>query len=349
MRIAQLAANMETVPPAGYGGTELVVNLLTEELVKRGHEVTLFAVGTSKTKARLVTVVDEPLRASTRYLATQWPAFDLQTLVKLKDMEDEFDIVHNHMSWTSLPVLDSLNCAVVTTNHNQVKGYCAPLYLRFKHLPYVAISNSYKQLNYPDEMNYVATIYNGIDVDAFNGSVQKREFLLFVGRLCNDKGTAEAIDIAKKLDMPIKIAGKVDKNDEPYFDKEIKPRLSYKKAEFVGEVNHDQKNDLYHKAIALVYPINFSEPFGLVMAEAMASGTPVMAFDKGSVREVLSDDTAVIGSSVDDLVKGFSQVEKLDRTACKKRVRDLFSVKTMVDSYEQLYERLIADKRKNRL
>lgn len=349
MRIAQLAANMETVPPLGYGGTELVVSLLTEELVKRGHEVTLFAVGTSQTKAKLVSVVDEPLRASSKYTPTQWPAFDLETLVQLKDMENEFDIVHNHMSWTSLQVLDSLKCAVVTTNHNHVKGYCAPLYLRFKHLPYVAISDSYRRLNYPDEMNYVATIYNGIDVDAFNGSDQKREFLLFVGRLCNDKGTAEAIDIAKKLDMPIKIAGKVDKIDQPYFDKEIKPRLSYKKADFIGEVNHDQKNVLYNKAIALVYPINFNEPFGLVMAEAMAAGTPIMAFDKGSVREVLSDDTALIGNSVDDLVKGYSKVETLSRGACKKRVRELFSVKTMVDRYEQLYERLLAEKQKNRL
>ncbi|HEY9732421.1 MAG TPA: glycosyltransferase family 4 protein [Drouetiella sp.] len=344
MRIAQVAANTEPVPPVGYGGTELIVSLLTEELVKRGHEVTLFAAGTSKTNAKLITVVDEPLRAAGKYNMLQWPAFDMQTLIEVENRQDQFDIVHSHMSWSALPVLDRLKCATLTTMHNQVKPYCEGIYLRYRHLPFVAISDSFKSLNKPDELNYVATVYNGIRVEDFskNSDTDQREGLLFVGRLCKDKGTAEALDIAKQLKMPLTLAGKVDKNDEAYFEQEVKPRLENSDAEFIGEVDHDQKVALYSKALAVVYPINFNEPFGLVMAEALAAGTPVMAFDRGSVREVLDDPkTSIIGSSVDQLVKRFPELKHINRNDCVERVQNLFSVEKMVDSYEAVYERLL--------
>jgi len=343
MRIAQLAANTEPVPPRGYGGTELVVSLLTEELVKRGHEVTLFASGDSVTSAKLVSVTERALRAADKYPMTQWSALDMRTLLQLQDSQDQFDVIHSHMSWTALPYLEKLRPAVLTTMHNQVKPYCQELYFRYGNQPYVAISDSFKALNHPDQLNFVATIYNGIKVDDFvpTDLHGQREFLLFVGRICHDKGTAEAIDVAKALDMPIKIAGKVDKNDEPYFEKEVKPRLSYAGAEFIGEIGHQQKVELYQAAVAVVYPINFNEPFGLVMAEALAAGTPLMAFDRGSVREILSEpDTAVIGKSVDELVKKFPQIEQINRQQCIDRVRQLFSVEKMVDEYEQLYARL---------
>lgn len=344
MRIAQVAANTEPVPPQGYGGTELIVSLLTDELVRRGHEVTLFAAGTSKTNAKLITVVDEPLRAAGKYNMLQWPAFDMQTLIEVENRQDQFDIVHSHMSWSALPVLDRLKCATVTTMHNQVKPYCEGIYLRYKHLPYVAISESFKALNKPDQLNYVGTVYNGIRVEDFHSSndTDQRKGLLFVGRLCKDKGTAEALDVAKKLNIPLTLAGKVDKNDEAYFDQEVKPRLDNSDAKFIGEVNHDQKVELYGKALAVVYPINFNEPFGLVMAEALAAGTPVMAFDRGSVREVLDDPkTSIIGSTVDDLVKRFPELQHINRNDCVERVQNLFSVEKMVDSYEAVYEQLL--------
>jgi len=344
MRIAQVAANTEPVPPQGYGGTELIVSLLTEELVRRGHEVTLFAAGTSETQAKLVTVVDEPLRAGGKYNMLQWPALDMQTLIEVENRQDQFDIVHSHMSWSALPVLDKLKCATVTTMHNQVKPYCEGIYLRYKHLPYVAISDSFRSLNKPNELNYVGTVYNGIRVQDFRSEkdTDQRAGLLFVGRLCKDKGTAEALDIAKQLNMPLTLAGKVDKNDEEYFEKEVKPRLENSDAEFVGEVDHDQKVELYGKALAVVYPINFNEPFGLVMAEALAAGTPVMAFDRGSVREVLDDPkTSIIGSSVDQLVSRFPELKSIRRTDCVERVQNLFSVEKMVDSYEAVYKRLL--------
>ncbi|RTL35152.1 MAG: glycosyltransferase family 4 protein [Candidatus Melainabacteria bacterium] len=344
LRIAQVAANTEPVPPQGYGGTELVVSLLTEELVKRGHEVTLFAAGTSITKAKLVTVVDQPLRAGDRYNMLQWPAFDMQTLIELENRQDQFDIVHSHMSWTALPFLDRLKCARLTTMHNQVKGYCEDIYLRYKHLPYVAISDSFRSLNKPDQLNYVGTVYNGIKVEDFHSKYKndQRDSLLFIGRLCKDKGTAEALDIAKQLNLPITVAGKVDKNDESYFEQEVKPRLANGDANFIGEVNHEQKVELYGKAMAVVYPINFNEPFGLVMAEALAAGTPVMAFDRGSVREILDDPkTAIIGSSVEQLVRRFPELKNINRNDCVERVQKLFSVEKMVDAYEAIYEQLL--------
>jgi len=351
MRIAQLSANVEPVPPPGYGGTELIVSLLTEELIKRGHDVTLFASGDSTTAARLIPVTPKALRPEGKFPTTQWPAFDIRTLLTLQEMKSEFDIVHSHMSWSALPYLDTLECAVLTTMHNQVKPYCEAIYCRFAHQSYVAISDSFKTLNLPEKLNYVATIYNGIKVDAFTPVDLncKRDFLLFVGRICNDKGTAEAIDIAQKLNLPLKIAGKVDKNDEPYFEKEVKPRLRHGGADFIGEIGHDEKVKLYQSAIAVVYPINFNEPFGLVMAESLAAGTPVMAFDRGSVREILSEpETAIIGKSVDQLVDKFPLLEKISRQHCIDRVKKMFSVEKMVDGYEELYYGLLESQPRKR-
>src|SRR5277367_2017838 len=189
MRIAQFATNVECVPPAGYGGTELVVHLLTEELVRRGHEVTLFATGNSQTKARLISTVDLPLRTHSKILPTQWNAFDIRSCLTLADMQGEFDIVHNHMGYQALPFLSMLEPATVTTNHNAIKPYCQDIYFEYGHLPYVAISEAYRCSNFPEKVNYAATIYNGIDPAGFVCQSGEREYLLFVGRLCHDKGT----------------------------------------------------------------------------------------------------------------------------------------------------------------
>jgi glycosyltransferase involved in cell wall biosynthesis len=343
MRIAQLASNVEQVPPLGYGGTELVVSNLADELVRRGHQVTLFASGDSKTSARLESVTKRALRLA-HELDRRWSAYEIRTLLRLHEMREQFDIVHNHMGWLALPFLADLGLPVLTTNHNPIKPYCAPIYLEYANLPYVAISEAYKRLNYPSELNYVATVYNGIDVERFNkNGKNKRDYLLFIGRLCEDKGTRQAIEIARRLHVPIILAGKVDATDQDYFEKQIRPQLNARDVRFVGEVNHRQKVDLYNHAIATLYPVNFEEPFGLVMAESLASGTPVMAFDRGSVREVLSDgETAIIGKSVDDLVGKFDQLKEIDADRCRERVKAMFSKQRMVDAYEDLYRRLVA-------
>lgn len=342
MRIAQLATNVERVPPAGYGGTELIVSLLTEELIRRGHEVTLFATADSLTEATLVSVADKPLRSDPAQPPTRWQAFDVRLLIKLEQMQSEFDVVHNHMGWQALPILSKLSCAVVSTNHNPVKPYAEEIYLAHQDLPYVAISEAYKRLNFPDQLNYVNVVYNGIQCQDF-GHVpgRKRDHLLFIGRLGKAKGTVDALDIAKKLGLPIKLAGKVDDNEQAYFDKEIKPRLDEPGVEFVGEVDSKTKLDLYRSAIAVVYPVAFEEPFGLVMVESLACGTPVMAFKRGSVPEVLSNgETAVIGNTVEELVSRFDEITRIQPETCLKRARDLFDVKRMVDGYEAVYNRI---------
>ena len=346
MKIAQVATNVERVPPDGYGGTELVVHLLTEELVKRGHEVTLFASGDSETAARLVSTVDFPLRTDPSQKPTQWVAYDMATCLKVVEMQNQFDVVHNHLGYQAFPFFDTIRPVTLTTNHNAIKDYCKSIYMSYRHQPLISISESYRRLNYGDELNYAATIYNGIDVDAFaNSKKVSRDYLLFIGRLSYDKGTAEAIDIAKALKMPIKIAGKIDKNDEPYFEAEVKPRLeSYSEANYVGEVNHAQKQELYAGAKAVVYPINFDEPFGLVMVEALAAGTPIMALDRGSVMEILTPETAIVAKTTAELIERFPEVLNLRAEDCVERVRQCFSVHRMVDAYENVYKQLIEQK-----
>lgn len=353
MRIAQLAGNVEKVPPDGYGGTELVVNLLTEELVKRGHEVTLFASGDSCTEARLVSVVGKPLRTADDIPRRRWQAYDILALTRLREMIDQFDIVHNHMGWQALPWAEKFRIPMVTTNHNLVKKYCEPIYMAYKDLNYVAISEAYRQLNYPHDLNYVATIYNGIDTADFagaenghaNGEDADRKNLLFIGRICNDKGTAEAIEFAQRVNMPLVIAGKVDSADQVYFEQKVKPQLDNRGIKFVGEVSYGEKIRLYKEAVAVVYPINFEEPFGLVMAEALAAGAPVLAFKRGSVPELLTDrETAIVGTTVDDLVARFPEARGISSQACRKRA-EMFSKRRMVDAYQELYERLIEEQR----
>lgn len=347
MRIAQLASLTESVPPKGYGGTELVIELLTEELVKQGHEVTLFASGDSVTSAELVSVLDSALRLNPDIPHTRWAAYDIRSMLELKKREQEFDVIHNHMGWQALPLLSTFQTPVITTNHNPVKEYCRDIYFAYDKMPIVSISDAYRRLNYPDRLNYVGTVYNGIDLSKYRFDPDsKREYLVFLGRLCHDKGTAESIDIASRLNMPLKIAGKVDVRDREYFEKEVEPRLKAASKdvpiEYIGEVNDSEKEELFRGAIATVYPINFDEPFGLVMAESMACGVPLLALERGSVREVLSDgETAVISKNVDDLVERFPEVEKMDRAVCRKRVEDLFGRERMAAGYLELYNTLI--------
>ena len=176
MKIAQVASSTESVPPKGYGGTEIVVNLLTEELVRQGHEVTLFASGDSKTSARLVSVASNSLRTDTSIPQARWAAYDIRTLLKLEEMKDEFDIVHNHMNWQALPYLARLGKPLLTTNHNPVRDYCKDIYFAYSDLPYVSISDAYRKLNHPDRLNYVATVYNGINLDDYQFSKDSKKF-----------------------------------------------------------------------------------------------------------------------------------------------------------------------------
>ncbi len=360
MRIAQLAPLTESVPPKTYGGTELVVTLLTEELVKRGHEVTLFASGDSQTEGELVKCAPSALRLD-GVPPHRWASYELTAILNLLDRQDEFDVIHNHMGYLPLPFLDRFRCPTVSTNHNGIASYVSEIYLAHRHLPYVAISDAYRRQNYGDDLNYVDRVYNGIDTNSFNiengngttnGANKKGDYLLFVGRLSHAKGTAEAIEIAKTVGMPLIIAGKVDHADKEYFHTKVEHLLDKDGVEYIGEVDHPQKVKLYHGAKAVLCPINFDEPFGLVFAEAMAAGTPVVARDRGSAREVLSDgETAIIGTSVEELVRRFPELDNIASDACIERARSLFDVQRMTDDYEKVYKRLIDvfDQKKTRV
>lgn len=349
LRIAQFAPLTESVPPKGYGGTELVASLLTEQLVQRGHDVTLFASGDSITKAKLVSVCDRALRLATEIPMRRWQAYDQRALLKIKSMAGQYDIIHNHMGWQALPFLDQLDVPVVSTNHNPVKDYCLDIYLTYKHMPYISISNAYCRLNHPDELNYVATVYNGIDLDLYETSELKdpadRQYLVFLGRICQDKGTAEAIRVARALKRTLKIAGKVDPADEAYYQEQVAPHLGdfgdYK-IEYIGEVDDQQKKALLANAIATIYPIDFEEPFGLVMAESMASGTPVVAFKRGSVPELIEDGvTGLVVETEAQMVERFPEVLSIKARDCVERVRKNFSKEAMTDAYEAVYQKLV--------
>ena len=344
MRIAQLAPLAESVPPKGYGGSELVVHLLTEELAKRGHEVTLFATADSKTEGRLIECAPEGLRASD-IAPTRWHAYNIKALVQLEEMQEQFDIIHNHMGYAALPALSHFRRPVVSTNHNPLYDYCKDIYFAYGKMPFISISDAYKRLNYPDKVNYITTVYNGINLDDFVLDMSVgRKHLLFLGRLCADKGTREAIEIARKLGLPIVLAGKVDRNDEPYFNECVKPMLKEPNVEFVGEVSTQEKNALYNSAIATLCPINFEEPFGLVFSESLACGTPVMAFRRGAAPEVISDgETGVIGETVDELVQRFGEIEQISPDVCRQRVARLFSKEKMTDAYLKVFQTVISN------
>ncbi len=333
-----LSTNVEQVPPVGYGGTELIVYLLTQALVRCGHDVTLFAPKTSSTLAQLISVVDKPLRLDDNIPIRRWQAYDIIALQKLEKIIDEFDIVHNHMGYQALPMLSKYSQKVVTTMHNPIRDYCAPIYLNYPNLNYVPISDAYKNLNYGYQLNYTQTIYNGIDVDLFPlKNFSNQQYLLFIGRVCYDKGTHTAISIANKLGLPLKIAGKIDSSDLNYFNEFVKPDLKGN-ISYVGEVNHEEKLKLYHEAMAVLYPITFNEPFGLVMVEAICTGTPVLAFNKGSVAEIIEDGiTGIIADDEAELISKFKIGHSFNKDILNLKIKTKFSSQIMVEKYLELY------------
>ena len=344
MRIAQLAPLIESVPPQGYGGTETVVSLLTEGLISAGHQVTLFAAGDSQTKAELVSVTAKALRLDESVPVRRWPAYVLRQLLDFEKRQGDFDIVHNHMGYEAFAMLSQCSIPSVTTNHNPVKDYCAPIYLRHADLPFVSISNAYRRLNYPESLNYVATIYNGIDLNS-EYIPSPGSFLLFLGRVCRDKGTHVAVEIARRVGLPLKIAGKIDAADRDYFESMVKPFLDPPQIEYIGEVGSAEKKLLYRQSRAVIYPIAFDEPFGLVLAESLAAGTPVMAFARGSVPELVVDgETGIVGNNADDLVRRFSEIDLISPDRCRERATDLFSKERMLAEYIKLYESLCRKK-----
>jgi glycosyltransferase involved in cell wall biosynthesis len=339
MRIAQIAPLAEPVPPQLYGGTERVVSLLTEELVARGHEVTLFASGDSQTQARLVPVTPQALRLGADDVD---PHLHLMLeLGQVFEQSREFDVIHSHVEYYALPFARLVPTPVVTTLHGRLDlGGLRTIFERFSDAPLVSISDSQREP--VPAANWAATVYNGTDLTEFTFNETGGDYFVFVGRICPEKNIEGAIDIARRTGVPLRIAAKVDPVDLEYHESVIKPLVDGRQVEYLGELGGADKDRLLGSALALLFPVDWPEPFGLAMTEAMACGTPVLALRRGSVPEVVEDGvTGLVRESEDELVAAVDQVAGLSRRACRDRVERLFSVEVMTDGYESVYESLV--------
>jgi glycosyltransferase involved in cell wall biosynthesis len=340
MRIAQVAPLYESVPPKYYGGTERVVSYLTEELVRQGHEVTLFASGDSETKARLVAACPRSLRLDKRYQDQM--AHHYAMLENVFRRAAEFDMIHFHVDYLHFPLSRREAITQVTTLHGRLDlPDLVPLYQEFREMPVISISNGQREpLPW---LNWQATVYHGVPADIYQFRPKAGSYLAFLGRISPEKRVDRAIEIAKQAGMPLKIAAKIDRVDKDYFESEIVPLLRTSLVEFVGEISDGEKDEFLGNAYALLFPIDWPEPFGLVMIEAMACGTPVIAYRSGAVPEVMDQGhTGFIVRGLEDAVEGVRHVAQLSRQRCREVFERRFTASRMAHDYVQQFERLIA-------
>jgi glycosyltransferase involved in cell wall biosynthesis len=341
MKIAQIAPLIESVPPRFYGGTERIVSYLTEELVALGHDVTLFASGDSITAADLVPCVPKALRLDTG-VRDPIPYYMLM-LDRVRQRADDFDILHFHIDQFQFPLFRPVAGRTVTTLHGrQDLPDLLPLYVGFNDMPLVSISNA-QRLPVPNA-NFAATVYHGLPKALHRPVAKPRgEYLAFLGRISPEKRPDRAIKIAKALGIPLKIAAKVDRADDDYFRTQIQPLLDGPGVEFVGEIDEHQKTQFLGEAQALLFPVDWPEPFGLSMIEAMACGTPVLAFRCGSVPEIVEDGlTGVIVDTVEEAIAALPRVIALDRSKVRERFEQRFSATRMAEDYVDVYRSLLA-------
>ena len=338
MRIAQIAPLYESVPPQLYGGTERVVSYLTEELVALGHEVTLFASADSVTSARLISFRQRALRLDDN--CVDQLACHYVMLESVMERAHEFDMLHFHVDYLHFPF--SRRCAVphLTTLHGRLNiPELAPLYRAFMDEPLASISmNQRKPLAWA---NWIGNVYHGLPASPPPALSGKKGYLAFLGRIAREKRVDRAIEIAVRSGMPLKIAAKIDPSDREYYKTEISPLLHHPLIEYIGEISEEQKPDFLGEAYAQIFPIDWPEPFGLCMIEAMSCGTPTIAFDHGSVSEVLRDGVSgFIVNSVEEAVAAVPKVASLSRAACRREFEKRFLASRMAEDYVKLYELL---------
>jgi glycosyltransferase involved in cell wall biosynthesis len=338
MRIAQVAPLVESVPPKLYGGTERVVAWLTDELVALGHDVTLFASGDSRTRANLVPAWPQALRLSRP--PSDPSAASAALLAAIAERAEEFDVIHSHLDWIHLPLFSRLSTPFVTTLHGRLDLPDVPLVARrFPDAPFVSISDD--QRGPLPDVNWLETIYHGLPPDLLRLSDRCEPYLAFLGRISRDKGPDVAIRVAKTSGMRLRIAAKVPRAESRYFNETIKPLLEGDGVEFVGEVNDRQKQAFLGNAAALLFPIDWPEPFGLVMIEAMACGTPVIAWSRGSVPEIVEDGlTGFLVNSEAEAVAALAQIHRLDRRRVRQRFEERFTAQRMAQEYVNSYRAL---------
>jgi len=348
MRIALVAPFEEPVPPEKYGGTELVVSNIAECLVGMGHEVWLLASGDSVTKAELVPIFPRAIRKEE--FAVDMNTRNALKFIGIARVVDELkkldvQVVHNHIGWRLIPFAGQIAAPMVTTLHGPLDvPYQQFVYGRFPDHPYVSISDSQREPF--NKLNFAGTVYNGIDLSLFDFNGIPGDHLAFLGRMSPEKGPKQAIEIAKKAGVKLVMAAKVDAVDRKYFDEEIAPLIDGKDVVFLGEVGPEGKNELLNNAMALLAPIQWREPFGLFMTEAMACGTPVIVTDMGSAPELVKDGETgfVVKNDIDDFVEAVRKVGGINREACRKRVEDMFSKEKMTEGYLDIYEKVINKK-----
>jgi glycosyltransferase involved in cell wall biosynthesis len=338
MKIAMLAPPWIKIPPAGYGGIEWVVHYLTEELVKRGNDVTLFASGDSTTAARLdATFVEQmPDRIGETF-------YDVQHVATCLRRAGEFDIIHDHSGFAGVAFAELVDTPMVHTLHGPFTHDICRFYQEFRDsVHYVSISD-YQRSCCPD-LQHSGTVFNPIDVEGwpYRGRDEKEDYLLAFGRLCEDKGFHTAIEVAKRTGEKLVIAGAVQHQNRDYYETVVKPHVDGEQIKFVGEVTLTEKWNLFSKAKAFLFPIQWPEPFGLVMIESMAAGTPVIAFPEGSVPEVVEDGrSGFLVRDEDEMVAALGRLDSLDPAECRQYVQEKFSVSKCADGYEKVYRNIL--------
>jgi len=335
MRIAQVSPLYESCPPQCYGGTERVVSYLTEELVQQGHEVTLFASGDSQTEATLLAPCDRALRLDPR--CKDPLPYHLIMLNRVARNAEAFDIIHFHADFLHFPLFAPLWSKTLTTAHGRLDlPDLPPLFREFPMMPLVSISDA--QRAPMPWASWYGTIHHGLPTDLYFPGPGDGGYLAFVGRVSPEKGLDTAIKIARRAGLPLKIAAKVDKADLDYYNDKIKRLLKGPGVEFIGEIGDHEKEEFLGRAMALLFPINWPEPFGLVMIEAMANGTPVIAFSRGSVSEIIDDGvTGFVVDNVGAAVAAVPRATALDRSRVRRRFEERFSVERMARDYVELY------------
>ncbi|HWL81525.1 MAG TPA: glycosyltransferase family 4 protein [Roseomonas sp.] len=347
MRIAQISPLFEAVPPKLYGGTERVVSSLTEELVAMGHEVTLFASGDSVTAAKLAAMRDQALRLDPS--VKDWVAHYMKMVEQVAQRADEFDVIHSHIDYFPLGLLDRQRTPFLTTLHGRLDlPEFKMIYETYGHTPFVSISD-HQRLPIP-RLNWVRTVLHGMPKDRLTPQPVEQKYFAFLGRVSPEKGLDKAIRIAARAGVKLKVAAKIDDADRAYYEREIAPLMAQSHVEYIGEINDDQKPEFLSGAHALLFPIDWPEPFGLVMIEAMACGTPVIAFRRGSVPEVMEDGlTGFIVENEDEAVAAIGRIPGLGRGKVRARFEQRFTARRMAEDYVSVYEELIAANRKPRL
>ncbi len=337
MKIAQVAPLYESVPPKYYGGTERVVSYLTEELVRQGHEVTLFASGDSFTAANLVPACPQSLRLNGK--GTDPGMHHLLMLERVMQGADDFDVIHFHTDYLHFSLARRLAKFHVTTLHGRLDlPNLVHLYKEFDDIPLISISEN--QRTPLPGAGWAATVYHGLPENLYTFRENPGGYLAFIGRISPEKRVDRAIEIAKRAGIPLRIAAKVDPVDREYFHEKIESLLDHPLVEYIGEINEQEKDEFLGNALALLFPIDWPEPFGLVMIEAMACGTPVVAFRNGSVPEVVDNGASgFIVDSVEGAVRAVARAADLSRRRCRQNFERRFSVKRMAEDYLEVYSR----------